>query len=75
MQLLVIADRPARQSIKTILAQQPIDLICTLGDLDYFSLQELQHITDIPKLGVYGNHCSGNYMTQLGIQNMHLQTF
>ena len=46
-----------------------------MGDLDYFALHELEKISDIPKLGVYGNHCSGNYFDSLGIINMHLQTF
>jgi len=50
-------------------------LICTLGDLDYFSLQELEKVTNIPKIGVYGNHCSGNYFDSLGIHNLHLNTF
>lgn len=36
--------------------------------------QELVDITNIPKFGVYGNHCSGTYMDELGISNMHLRT-
>ncbi|MBT4153648.1 MAG: metallophosphoesterase [Candidatus Magasanikbacteria bacterium] len=75
MNILAIADRAPKQSILEIVRTQPIDIICTLGDLDFFALQELQQITDIPKLGVYGNHCSGNYFDQLGITNMHLNTF
>lgn len=50
-------------------------MIFTLGDLDQFSLTELESITDIPKLGVYGNHDSGMYFEPLGITNMHLKTF
>lgn len=73
MRILAISDRPARTSIKQIVASQPIDLIVTLGDFDLSQLRELQDITDIPKLGVYGNHCSGMYMESLGIINMHLQ--
>ncbi len=75
MTILAIADRPARESIKTILSRQPVDLICTLGDLGYYELIDLQYVTDIPKIGIYGNHCSGNYFDQLGIQNMHLRTW
>jgi uncharacterized protein len=76
MIILAIADRAPTVSILETLKKYPnIDLICTLGDLDYFSLQELEHIDSIPKIGVYGNHCSGNYFDSLGIINLHLQTF
>lgn len=75
MKILAIADRFPQKNIKATLAQYPIELIITLGDLDYSELAELKSITDIPKIGVYGNHCSGTYMEPLGIRNMHLATF
>lgn len=75
MKILAIADRPPRTSIKETLADNSIDLICTLGDLDYFSLIDLKSVTNIPKIGVYGNHDSGRYFEELGIRNMHLTTF
>lgn len=75
MKILAIADRPPREKIQSTFEKNPIELICALGDLDYFSLQELQSISDIPKLGVYGNHDSGMYFEPLGIANMHLKTF
>ena len=75
MIILAIADRPPRQSITEILDKHPIELICTLGDLDFFALQELKKINNIPKIGVYGNHCSGKYFESLEIINMHLKTF
>ncbi len=75
MNILVIADRSPRRPIKEILAQNPIDLICTLGDLDQHEIRELEYVTNIPKIGVYGNHCSGMYFEPLGIKNMHLSTF
>lgn len=75
MKILAIADRAPREKIKSILEKHKIDVICTLGDLEHFSLAELADITTIPKLGVYGNHCSGMYFEPLGITNMHLQTF
>lgn len=75
MNILAIADRPPRTSIKSILEQNKIDLICTLGDLDLFGIRELENITHIPKIGVYGNHCSGMYFEPLGITNLHLNTF
>ncbi len=74
MLILAIADHKPEESIKDILRRQPVDLICTLGDLTYFSIKELAEIKDIPKIGVYGNHCSGNYFDSLGITNLHLKT-
>lgn len=52
-----------------------IELIVTLGDLERQELLGLTQITQIPKIGVYGNHCSGNYMTELGIMNLHMATW
>lgn len=75
MKILAIADRPARQPIPELISQHHPDIICTLGDLGMHELRALEAVTNIPKLGVYGNHDSGLYMESLGIQNMHLQTF
>jgi Icc-related predicted phosphoesterase len=74
MKILAIADRPPKKPIAELVALGHPDLIVTLGDLDLFSLRGLGTITDIPKIGVYGNHCSGNYFDELGIENMHLHT-
>jgi len=74
MRILAIADRPPFESIKEILLKQSVDVIVTLGDLEMHQIRELEDINDIPKLGVYGNHCSGMYMAELGIENMHLAT-
>jgi hypothetical protein len=71
---LVLADRGPSRPIKELLTGQRVDFILTLGDLDYVDLHDLANISDIPKLGVYGNHCSGQYMDDLGIVNMHLNT-
>lgn len=75
MKILAISDRPPREKIKSILNKDSVELICTLGDLDQFSLTELKKITNIPKLGIYGNHDSGMYFEPLGITNLHLKTF
>jgi len=75
MIILAISDRPPKSSILSLIEKHQVDLVCTLGDLDLFSLQELQKVTDIPKIGVYGNHCSGDYFESLGIYNLHLKTF
>lgn len=74
MQILAIADRPPSEPITSIISKHDIDVIVTLGDLELLQIRELETITHIPKLGVYGNHCSGMYMEPLGIENMHLAT-
>ena len=74
MKILVIADTTPKRSLRELAYSEKVDLICTLGDLDVFALGELKDINDIPKIGVYGNHCTGKYFDSLGIQNMHLKT-
>lgn len=74
MRILAISDRPPSRPIPDILHEQSIDVIVTLGDLELHQIRALQDVTGIPKLGVYGNHCSGMYMEPLGIENMHLRT-
>ncbi len=75
MKILAVADRPPMENISEILNNNPVDIICTLGDLELTELSGLENIIHIPKLGVYGNHCSGMYFEPLGITNMHLKTF
>lgn len=75
MKILAIADRQSRTNILELINNNNIDLFCSLGDLEYFSLQELQQVNHIPKIGIYGNHCSGQYFEPLGITNLHLRTF
>lgn len=75
MKLLVIADRPPIEDSKQVVEQNQVDLVVTLGDLDGASLASLKGITNIPKLGVYGNHCSGTYFESIGVTNMHMMTW
>lgn len=74
MKILALADRPPHLSLQgslhDVCQREAIELICTLGDLEYSDIAELATIT-LPKIGVYGNHCSGTYMEPLGIVNMH----
>lgn len=74
MKIYAISDRkPANGLYDRIMDYRP-DVILTLGDLSYFDLQDLARINDIPKLGVYGNHCTRGYMNELGIVDVHLKT-
>lgn len=74
MIVLAIADRPPKNNILETIKKYPVDLIMTLGDLDFFDIRNLEKITNIPKIGIYGNHCTGTYMESLGIENLHLKT-
>lgn len=75
LNILAIADRKPTISPLEIVKKERIDLIVTLGDLEHGDIRDLEQITNIPKIGVYGNHCSGLYFEPLGIQNMHLTTW
>lgn len=74
LRLLAIADRAPSRRVRDIISETPVDAIVTLGDLELSQIRDLELITDIPKLGVYGNHCSGSYMDTVGLVNMHLNT-
>lgn len=69
-----MADTNPRLDFPSFVQENNIDLIVTLGDLERHDLLSLTQVTDVPKIGVYGNHCSGNYMQELGIRNMHMTT-
>ncbi len=76
MRTLCFADKCPDPVIvrKSIEEFQP-ELIITLGDLDGFALAPFKNFPNIPKIGIYGNHCSGNYFPELGVGNMHLATW
>lgn len=73
MKALVIADRGPKLDIAQLAHKEKVDIVITLGDLERHDLLSLKELTDVPKVGIYGNHCSGTYMEELGIVNMHLQ--
>lgn len=72
IQALCIADEPLKKKIPIWLAEEKIDIIVSLGDFDEYQIADLQNVSLIPKIGVYGNHCIPGYMERLGIINMHL---
>lgn len=74
MKVLAIADRNPGIAIAQTVRDEGIDLVVTLGDLERHDILGLAEVQTIPKIGVYGNHDSGNYMSELGIANMHLMT-
>src|SRR3990167_9855933 len=46
-----------------------VDLVISCGDLYKKDLE----IFDKPIFGVYGNHCDGKYLEELGATNLHLK--
>lgn len=72
LRILTIADTPPKRPISEWVKQESLDLIITLGDLEYTQINQLEVVTAIPKIGVYGNHCTPGYMEPLGIMNLHL---
>lgn len=75
MNVLAIADRRPKIDIVDVVSSNNVELIITLGDLTREDLLQLDQITNIPKIGVYGNHDSGTYMPGLDIWDMHLKTW
>jgi len=72
MHVLVLADRPPRPDPRVYLAQQRVDAILCLGDLQEAWLEGLAD-ADQPKVGVYGNHDEEPYMERMGIADAHLR--
>lgn len=70
----MIADRNPGVNIAQLVAADGVELIITLGDLERHDLLGLLQVPDVPKIGVYGNHDTGNYMNELAIANMHRAT-
>lgn len=71
MRLLIIADYvPPGINIEQILIKEDIDVICLLGDLTVEQLSSLSRINK-PKIGIYGNHCKGEYLEEIGCLNAH----
>lgn len=75
MNILAISDRKPKIDIASYVKSNNVDLIITLGDFAREDLLQLKDVIDIPKIGVYGNHDSGLYMEEIGIQDMHLHVW
>lgn len=73
MKALVIADRQPNIDLASTVNQENIDLVITLGDLVREDLLGLEEVKYIPKIGVYGNHDSGMYISEFDIWGMHLK--
>ncbi len=73
MKVLVLADRRPKIDLLEVVNSDGIELVVTLGDFVREDILQLVQIKTIPKIGVYGNHDSGSYMSELGIWDMHMK--
>ena len=75
MKALVLADRRPQVDLVQLIQDEQIEIVISLGDFAREDLLPLAQVTHIPKIGVYGNHCSGQYMEEIGIMNLHAATW
>lgn len=75
MKILALADRRPKINVAETVQAEGIDLIITLGDFAREDLLPLVQVATVPKIGIYGNHCSGTYMEEMGIWDMHLKVW
>ncbi|MEB3023045.1 MULTISPECIES: metallophosphoesterase family protein [Mycolicibacter] len=74
MRVLVIADYydvSAEPPLAEMVKRHRLDAVITAGDLSKFDLNGIDALP-VPVLGVYGNHCNGRYLEELGVTNLHL---
>lgn len=74
MKCLVIADRNPNIDLSAKAEEEQVDLIISLGDFERSMVLSLQR-TQIPKIGVYGNHDAGEYMQEIGMLDLHMHTW
>ena len=69
MKVLHYSDKGSKEIVSLY---QGCDVLVTTGDLAFYDLNFVETIDEKkPAFGVYGNHCSGNYLEDLGITNLH----
>jgi Icc-related predicted phosphoesterase len=71
MRVLAFADEPPPADAAELVAANQPDLVVTLGDLKPGWMASLAS-TDVPKLGVHGNHDAEDDLTELGVRDVHM---
>jgi hypothetical protein len=71
MRVLAFADEPPPADAAELVAANQPDLVVTLGDLDRDRIASLAS-TDVPKLGVHGNHDGEDDLAALGVRDVHM---
>lgn len=55
---------------------QKADIFVSTGDITLFDFGAIRDYTSKkPGFGVYGNHCSGQYLEEVGLVNLHWQVY
>jgi Icc-related predicted phosphoesterase len=72
MRVLALADRPFHADPVALTSRHDLDAVVCLGDLQPSWMERLDRVR-LPKLGVRGNHDAEPYMTQFGIEDLHLR--
>jgi uncharacterized protein len=75
MRILALSDFPIQEGLRQKVIHNKIDLIISCGDFGVEGIEQLRQIDWIPKIGVYGNHCTRGYMDEFGIIDLHLKKF
>lgn len=77
MRILAIADYydpDSNPPLAVTVASNAIDAVITVGDLYGGALAGMEKLT-VPTMGVYGNHCDGEYLENYRMVNLHLRRF
>jgi Icc-related predicted phosphoesterase len=72
VKVLAISDVCNTNELSEVVREGDIDVVFTLGDLDYSILTPLENIP-VAKFGVYGNDDHKQYLQELNIHNNHLK--
>jgi uncharacterized protein len=71
VRVLTFADQPPPAEAAALVADNAPELVLTLGDLEREWIASLAS-TEVPKLGVHGNHDREGELPALGIRDLHL---
>jgi uncharacterized protein len=72
MRLLAVADQEPHIPLVRLVAHHQPDAVVLLGDLSPDWLDPLGRFSDLPIMGVYGNHDDGRYLEARNLTDLHL---
>jgi uncharacterized protein len=75
MKIIAVSDTGIKPGFKQRVIDNNIDLIICCGDFSIWGIKQVGEVDWIPKIGVYGNHCTRGYMEELEIIDLHLKKF
>ena len=72
MRLLAVADQEPHIPLAKLVAHHQPDAVVLLGDLSPEWVDPLGRFSDLPVMGVYGNHDDGKYLEARNTTDLHL---